>query len=242
MNIQNWQKKTELLIGSTNLEKLRNSHVLIVGLGGVGSWATEHIVRAGIGEVTIVDSDLVTESNINRQLIALHSTIGKYKCDVIKERLLDINPELIINMHKKFLIVEDNDELFENMSYDYVLDCIDTLSPKIFLIQNCLDNNIPIISSLGSGAKTDHTAIKILDISKTYNCKLGRMLRKRLHKLGIYTGFKTVFSEELIDPDKIILEEGRNKRSNSGTISFLPAIFGTMMAAEVINDILELNK
>lgn len=238
MSTTNWQGRTELLIGKEGIAKLKQSHIFIAGLGGVGSWAAEHLVRAGIGEITLVDADVITESNLNRQLIALHSTIGRNKVDVMKNRLLDINPELIIHSHKVFL-TKDNYEDLLSETYDYVLDCIDTLSPKIDLITYCLENKLPLISSLGSGAKMNPTSVKLTDISKSYNCMLGRMLRKRLHKLGIYKGFKVVFSDELPRKDAVILESGLNKKSNTGTISYLPSIFGSMMAGEIIQDILK---
>jgi len=234
----NWQSRTELLVGKEGVLKLNNSHVFIAGLGGVGSWAAEHIVRAGIGEITIVDADLISESNINRQLLALQSTIGMSKVEVMKNRLLDINPKLIVHTHEKFLS-ETNYESLLSESYDYVLDCIDTLTPKINIITFCLEKKLPIISSLGSGAKMDPSAVKISDISKSYNCMLGRMLRKRLHKIGIYKGFKVVFSDELPKKDAVVLETGLNKKSNAGTISYLPSIFGSMMAGEVLQDVLK---
>ncbi len=238
MNTTDWQSRTKLLIGKDGVSKLNQSHIFIVGLGGVGSWAAEHLVRAGIGVITLVDADVVTESNLNRQLLALNSTIGMSKVDVMKSRLLDINPKLIIHARKEFL-TEANRENLLSESYDYVLDCIDTLTPKINLITYCLAHKLPLISSLGSGAKMDHTSVKIADISKSHNCMLGRMLRKRLHKLGIYKGFKVVFSDEPPQKEAVILETGLNKKSNAGTISYLPSIFGSMMAGEVIQDILK---
>lgn len=238
MSTTNWQSRTELLIGKEGIAKLKQSHIFIAGLGGVGSWAAEHLVRAGVGEITLVDADVITESNLNRQLIALHSTIGMNKVDVMRDRLLDINPQLIVHSHKLFLTKNNCEDLLSE-SYDYVLDCIDTLSPKIDLITYCLENKLPLISSLGSGAKMDPTSVKLTDISKSYNCMLGRMLRKRLHKLGIYKGFKVVFSDELPRKEAVILESGLNKKSNTGTISYLPTIFGSMMAGEIIQDVLK---
>ncbi|MEA1874780.1 MAG: tRNA threonylcarbamoyladenosine dehydratase [Bacteroidota bacterium] len=234
----NWQNRTELLIGKESVLKLNQTHIFIAGLGGVGSWAAEHLIRAGIGEITIVDADIITESNLNRQLLALHSTVGMNKVDVMKRRLTDINPNLIVHAQKEFLS-ETNREKLLSGTYDYVLDCIDTLTPKINIITFCLEKELPLISSLGSGAKMDPLAVKISDISKSHNCMLGRMLRKRLHKLGIYKGFKVVFSDELPNKEAVILEKGLNKKSNAGTISYLPAIFGSMMAGEVIQNILK---
>jgi tRNA threonylcarbamoyladenosine dehydratase len=234
-----WQSRTELLIGEYGLHILSNSHVLIAGLGGVGGWAAEHLVRTGIGEITLIDSDTITESNINRQIIALHSTIGQSKVDAISNRLLDINPKLKIHTSQIFLKADRLTNQLSESRFDFVLDCIDTLSPKINLILSCLDQNIPFVSSLGSGAKTDPTKIHIADISKSYNCNLGRMLRKRLHKLDIYTGFKVVFSTEKADKNAIITEESLHKKSNTGTISYIPAIFGSMMAGYCITELLK---
>lgn len=228
-----WQTRSRMLLGDKCLQKLKNKHIVIAGLGGVGSWTAEHIARSGIGKITIIDNDIVSESNINRQLHALHSTIGERKTILIKTRLLDINPELDIEAIDIF--IDDNN--FKNIlssKPDYILDCIDTLSPKINLIKYSLDNNIPLISALGSGGRLDPQKIRIDDISNSYNCYFGRMLRKRLHKIGIYTGFDAVYSPELIDKSKIILEESRNKKSNIGTISYIPSIMGSMMAGYVI--------
>ena len=229
-----WQSRTELLLGKEKLEKLAASHVLVVGLGGVGAYAAEMICRAGVGKMTIADGDKITESNINRQLPALNSSIGRYKTEVIAERLLDINPVLELVTINEFIHDERMIEILDR-GYDYVVDAIDTLSPKILLIYHSLQKGIPVVSSMGAGGKVDPTAIRITDISKTYNCKLARILRKRLHKLGIRKGFTAVFSPEEVAGDSIELTEGeQNKASNVGSISYMPAAFGCACASVVI--------
>jgi tRNA A37 threonylcarbamoyladenosine dehydratase len=233
-----WLERTELLIGSEKLNILRNAHVLVVGVGGVGAYAAEMIVRAGIGELTIADADKVSESNINRQLIALHSTRGREKCDVLAERLKDINPELKLSCINRFIKDSETDLLLDSAKFDYVVDAIDTLSPKLALIKGALDRGIPLVSSMGAGAKTDPTLMEIKDISKTHHCPLAHMLRKRLHKIGIKRGFQAVFSPEPVREGAMILCEEQNKKSNVGTISYIPALFGIGCASVVIRDLI----
>ncbi len=236
--MKNWQERTDLLLGNEKLEKLKNKHVLIVGLGGVGSAAAEMLARAGVGKLSIVDGDAVDNTNRNRQLLALCSTVGQRKVDVMKSRLLDINPELEIIGHDQFLRDEAMIELL-NQGFDYVIDAIDTLTPKIYLIKHALDRNLPVVSSMGAGGRLDPTQIKIADISKSYNDNLARMLRKRLHKMGIYKGFQVVFSSEKVDENSVILQESENKKSNVGTISYMPALFGLFIASIVIRSLIE---
>ncbi len=235
---KHWLSRTELLIGKEQLNKLSGKHVLVVGLGGVGAYAAEQICRAGVGAMTIVDGDVVDVTNLNRQLPATNSTIGKPKAEVIAERLFDINPRLKLTVINEFM---KDDKIIElvKIKYDYVVDAIDTLSPKIFLIYYCLRNSLKIVSSMGAGGKVDPSKIVIADIKKSYNCKLARMLRKRLHRLGIYKGVKVVFSPEETLKDSVMLEESENKKSNVGTISYMPAIFGCFCASVVIRDLLE---
>ena len=190
----NWLERTELLLGSEKLDILRNARVLVVGVGGVGAYAAEMIVRSGVGHLTIADADNVSLTNINRQLVALHSTVGRPKCEILKERLLDINPELDINIVNRFIKDDETDALLDSNKFDYVVDAIDTLSPKLALIKGALDRGIPLVSSMGAGAKTDPTLMEIKDIAKTHHCPLAHMLRKRLHKIGIKRGFWAVFS------------------------------------------------
>lgn len=234
----NWLERTNLLLGSEKCEILRNSRVLVVGLGGVGAYAAEMIARAGVGKMTIADADVVSESNINRQLIALHSTVGRSKASLVAERLRDINPDIELNVVEKYIKDEETYTLLDSAAFDYAVDAIDTLSPKLALILACLDRKIPVVSSMGAGAKTDPTKMEIADISKTHHCPLAHMLRKRLHKAGVRKGFKAVFSPEPAREGAVIECEERNKKSNVGTISYIPALFGIGCASVVIRDLI----
>jgi tRNA A37 threonylcarbamoyladenosine dehydratase len=241
MNNKEWQLRTELLLGEKNVEKLTNTHVLVAGLGGVGGYAVEQLARAGIGRLTIIDHDKINITNINRQIIALHTNIGYDKTSEMQKRLLEINPEIEISIINEF-ITEENVFDFLRNKIDYIIDAIDTLTPKVTLISSALKNNIPIISSMGAGGKFDPEKVTIADISKSHNCHLARMIRKRLHRLGIYTGFKVVYSPEKVDKDKIIATNGlRNQKSVAGTISYMPAVFGCFCASVVIRDLIELS-
>lgn len=222
-----------MLLGSDSLQHLCNSRVAVVGCGGVGAYAAEMLARAGVGRILLLDSDCVGESNINRQLIALHSTVGRPKVEVLAERLRDINPALELTLVGEYLNEGNVGELLAGR-IDCVVDAIDTLSPKIALIQYCLGFGIPLVSSMGSGAKMDATRVRIADISKTRMCPLAHMLRKRLHKLGIHEGFQAVFSEEEPIRTSMVIEESENKKSQVGTISYLPAVFGCVCAQAVI--------
>lgn len=236
----NWQERTELLVKSEGKDKLNNANILIVGLGGVGSYAAEQIVRAGIGNITIIDTDIINESNINRQLPALQNTIGKTKTEVVGERLKLINPNLELNSIQEFINEERIPEILLNEKYNYVIDAIDSLAPKVHLLKNCYENNIPIISAMGAGGKMNPEKIHIADISKSYNCKLARMVRKRLHKFNIYKGINVVFSSEKVNEESVILiDNEQNKKSTLGTISYMPAIFGCFCASKVIRDLLQ---
>ncbi len=233
-----WTERTELLLGKDKLNILQSAHVLVVGLGGVGAYAAEMVARAGVGHMTIADADTVGESNINRQLLALHSTIGRHKSEVMAERLRDINPDIELHVITDYIRDEKTYELLDAAHYDYVIDCIDTLSPKVNLIAGALERNIPLVSSMGAGAKTDPTQIEIKDIGKSHHCPLAHMLRKRLHKVGIRSGFYAVFSPEPVREGAMILAEETNKKSNVGTISYIPAVFGCACASVVIRDLL----
>ena len=234
----NWLERTELLLGEEKLNILKNANVLVVGVGGVGAYAAEMIARAGVGSMTIADADKVSESNINRQLVALHSTIGREKCDILAERLKDINPELNLQIVNRFIKDDETDALLDSDKFDYVVDAIDTLSPKLALIKGALDRGIPLVSSMGAGAKTNPTLMEIKDIAKTHHCPLAHMLRKRLHKIGIKRGFWAVFSPEPVREGAMILCEEQNKKSNVGTISYIPALFGIGCASVVIRDLI----
>ena len=233
----NWQERTELLLGEENATKLKQANVLVVGLGGVGAYAAEQLCRAGIGKLTIVDGDAIEATNINRQLPALTSTIGKLKTEILAERFRDINPDLKLTIITDYINGNKTIELIKSQPFDYVVDAIDTLAPKVFLIYHAMQQGIKVVSSLGAGGKTDPTDVKIVDISKTYNCKLAKVLRKRLLKLGIKKGFKVVFSPEEIPKKAIRAEEGQNKKSTVGTISYMPAIFGCFISSVVIRDL-----
>lgn len=229
-----WQVRTRLLLGDQAVDGLSSKHVLVVGVGGVGAYAAEMIVRGGIGELSIVDADQVNESNINRQLVALHSTLGMNKTEVLAKRLLDINPDLKLHIHTCFLKDELIPQLLDGAHFDFVVDAIDTLSPKVHLIQNTMERQIPLISSMGAGAKSDITKIQLADISKSYNCSLAKAVRKRLGRLGIRKGFKVVFSAELPDENAVMMVEEMNKVSTVGTISYMPATFGNYIACHVL--------
>lgn len=234
-----WLSRTELLLGKAGIEKLQKAHVLVAGVGGVGSYAAEMIVRAGIGEITLIDADVVKASNRNRQLPALSSTEDQLKVDVMARRLLDINPYVKINKIDYFIKQELIPEVL-NQKLDYVVDAIDSLSPKVFLIVHTLQREIPLISSMGAGGKMDPAQVKMADISESYNCKLARMIRKRLTKFGIKKGFEVVFSPEEVNKDHVIfVADEQNKKTTVGTISYMPALFGILAASQVIRKLTE---
>ncbi len=233
-----WLERTELLLGEEKLARLRMAHVLVVGLGGVGAYAAEMICRAGVGRMTIADSDRVAPSNINRQLVALTSTIGRDKSSILTDRLKDINPEIVLTVVNRYIRDEQTDLLLDSARFDYVVDAIDTLSPKVALIKGALDRGFPLVSSMGAGAKTDPTLLEIKDISKSHHCPLAHMLRKRLHKIGIREGFHAVFSPEPVREGAMIIAEETNKKSNVGTISYMPAVFGCACASVVIRGLI----
>ncbi len=238
MNSEDWQARTRLLLDDQKLEILRNAHVLVAGLGGVGAYAAEQLVRAGIGRITIVDGDKVQATNRNRQLPALISTTGVLKATIMSERLLDINPELRLTAISEYIKDDRAIEILEK-GYDYVVDAIDTLSPKVYFIYHTLRLGLPLISSMGAGGKLDPLKVKIADISETTNCKLAYYMRKRLHRLGVWNGFKAVYSTEEVSRGSILETEEINKKSIVGTISYMPAIFGCFCAAAVIKDLLK---
>lgn len=234
-----WLSRTQLMLGDEKVESLMGKNVLIVGLGGVGGICAEMIVRAGVGKMTIVDNDIVDESNINRQIQALRSTIKQPKAQVLAARLKDINPKLDLTVLEVFIKEQITIDLIEKEQWDYIVDCIDTLSSKVFFIKSCMDRNLPLVSSLGAGGKVDPSQIEVTDISKTQECNLAKYVRKRLHSLGIYKGLKVVFSSEKVDQSRIIeTEKAFPKKSLIGTLSYMPAIFGCTVASVVIRDLL----
>jgi len=235
--MSDWLTRTELILDKEKLKKLKNSNVLVVGLGGVGAYAAEMISRAGIGSMTIVDGDHIHPTNRNRQLPALKSTEGLPKAEVMGKRILDINPDINLTIIQEYL---KDDRMIEvlDAGYDYIVDAIDTLSPKIFLIYHSMQRKFPVVSSMGAGGKFDPTKVTVSDISETTDCSLARILRKKLHKLGIREGFTAVYSPEQIDKSKVVATNGEhNKASIVGTISYMPAAFGIACSSVVIRDL-----
>lgn len=238
---EQWNDRQRLLVKDPGIDRLADANVLVVGLGGVGGFAAEFLARAGVGRMTVVDADTVSTTNINRQIAALHSTIGHSKASVIAERLKDINPTLELTVVEKFLQPQDAYTLIEK-KYDYVADCIDSLSPKLALIRSCMDQKIPLVSAMGAGGRLDASAIRVADISKSKNCPLARSIRKRLsQETGQKPrGFYAVYSEELPDETSMQTVEGEEyKRSYYGTISYMPAAFGLHAAAHIIQALLK---
>ena len=230
-----WQQRTELLLGKDKMQRLRSSHVLVVGLGGVGAYAAEMICRAGVGQMTIVDADTVQPSNINRQLPALHSTQGRLKAEVLAERFKDINPDLQLHVLAEYLKDERIPELLDSAKFDFVVDAIDTVAPKCYLIYNALQRRLPIVSSMGAGAKSDITQVRFADLWETYHCGLSKAVRKRLQKMGMKRKLPVVFSTEQANADAVILvDDEKNKKSTAGTVSYMPAVFGCDLAEYVI--------
>ena len=237
--MEHWQDRTRLLIGDDGINLLKTKHVLVVGLGGVGAYAAEQLARAGIGRLTIVDGDVVNVTNRNRQLLALESTLGRPKAEVMADRLRDINPDIeltVVNQYMKDQAIID----LVAQPFDYVVDAIDTVAPKVFLLYYAKMNGQRIVSSMGAGGKFHPERIEIADISKSNHCRLAFYIRKRLHRLGIFDGITAVYSPEPVDASAIVTEgvEEQNKVSNVGTISYLPAAFGIFCASVVINDLL----
>lgn len=234
-----WLSRTELLIGKEKLNKLINSHVLIVGMGGVGSFAAEFICRSGVGEMTIIDGDVVDPSNRNRQLPALATTHGQSKATLMGERLMQINPELKLHVIKEFVRPERVDAMLEG-NPDYVVDAIDSITPKLTFIRAAYAKGLKIVSSMGAGAKLDPTKLQVVDISNTYNCPFAQQIRKQLKSSGIKKGIKVAFSPEEPMKESLMLTDGSNfKKSAYGTISYLPATFGAVLASVVIRDLME---
>lgn len=232
----NWLERAELIVGEEGTEKIIAAHVLIVGLGGVGSFAAEFIARAGVGRLTIVDGDDIDITNINRQLPALHSTVGKQKVDEVGARLLDINPKLVLTKIDEFLAPEKMAGLIKEGEFSYVVDCIDSVSPKVSLIKACRNNRVRCVSAMGAGGKFDPKYVQVKDISKVAGCKLGVNIKKRLKAEKIDRGVRAVFSSEEVGKDSLQMTNGANfKKSFYGTTSYMPALFGLYAAAEVIN-------
>lgn len=238
MNDFAWLSRTSLLIGEEALKCLSKKHVLIVGMGGVGSFAAEFIARAGIGKMTIIDGDIIDTTNRNRQLPALHSTIGKSKAAVMAARLQDINPELELNTIANFIDPDKVEQCLETKP-DFTIDAIDSITPKVQFLVQAYAHQLPIVSSMGAGAKLDPTQLQVVDISKTYNCPFAQQIRKNLKSHGIYKGITTVFSPEEIIKDSLMHTDGKNyKKSAYGTISYMPATFGAVVASVAIRKLI----
>lgn len=235
-----WLSRTELLIGKESILKLSKAHVLVIGLGGVGSFAAEFICRNGVGAMTIVDGDTVDPTNRNRQLPALSTNHGISKADIMAERLKAINPELNLTVVKTFINPDAVAEILSAHAYDYIVDAIDSVTPKITFLKEAWQRNMRIVSSMGAGGRMDPTMLKVVDISKTYNCNFAQQIRKNLKKEGIYKGIKAVFSTEEQLKESLILTDGSNyKKSAYGTMSYLPATFGAVCASVVIRDLID---
>jgi tRNA threonylcarbamoyladenosine dehydratase len=230
-----WLERTTLLIGEESVQKLAKSYVLVVGLGGVGSYAAECLARAGVGKMMIIDGDVVDATNKNRQLHALNSTVGQLKAELMATRLMDINPELELQTVSKFMEPEDMLNLLQTVRFDYILDCIDSVLPKLFLIENAKKTRQKIICAMGAGGKLDPSKIRITDISKTKECKFAQQIKKSLKRRGLSDGILVVFSEEIQKKSSLKVTDGSGyKKSFYGTIAYMPALFGLFMASEVI--------
>jgi len=229
--------RTEALLGAVNMKKLENARVAVFGIGGVGGYATEALARCGIGTIDLIDNDVVSETNLNRQIVALTSTMGQYKVDVMQTRILDINPSAKVQAHRRYYGPETEQE-FDFRSYDYIVDAIDSVSSKILLISNAKLADTPIISCMGAGNKLDPTKFEVADISKTSVCPLAKVIRKELRQRGI-EHLKVVYSKESpLQPNHADLDLSRTGRGLPGSISFSPSAAGLILASEVIKDLL----
>lgn len=248
-NKETWCSRTEILLGAESIKKLENATVAVFGIGGVGGYATEALARSGVGHLELIDHDTVSVSNINRQIVALHSTVGKYKVDVMKDRILDINPDIHVEGHKCFYLPETAGE-FDFSKYDYVVDCIDTVTGKLQLIEAAKAAGTPVISSMGAGNKLDPTAFEVTDISKTSVCPLAKVMRRELKKRNI-KGVKVVYSKEepveakvelqgvndAVKQDKTEDSSTGRRKSIPGSCAFVPSVAGLILAGEVIKDL-----
>ena len=237
--MEHWLSRTELLIGPENLNKLATAHVLVAGLGGVGGYAAELLCRAGIGEMTLIDGDTVAPSNRNRQIIALTSNEGMSKADLMARRLHDINPDLRLHLIPEYIKEDRFASIFEQ-PFDYVVDAIDTLTPKVFLLTEAVKKGYPIVSSMGSGGKLEPEGVVISDIAESHHCKFAYIVRKYLHRQGIFSGITVVYSPEPVNKKAVLEVKGQeNKRSVVGTISYMPPLFGCYCASVVIRNLIK---
>jgi tRNA threonylcarbamoyladenosine dehydratase len=236
--MENWLSRTELLVGRDRMELLSRSHILVAGLGGVGGYAAEQLCRAGIGEMTIIDGDEINQTNRNRQIIALTSTDGLSKAHVMARRLKDINPDIRLHIISEYL-KEDRFTGILNQPFDFVVDAIDTLTPKVHLLAESVRNGHKTVSSMGAGGRLNPEKVEIVDISESHHCKFAHMVRKYLHRLGIFSGITVVYSPEPVHSNAVKETRGEeNKRSVVGTISYMPAVFGCFCASVVIRDLM----
>lgn len=240
--MMDFYSRTELLLQPEGVAHLKSAHVLVVGLGGVGGYAAEQLCRAGVGHLTIVDGDCVGETNLNRQIIALRSTVGQPKARLFQDRFRDINPDCRVDAIQEFIRDDRMVDLLEADRYDCVVDCIDTLAPKVFLLYHSHRLGYPTVSSMGSGGKLDPSQVHSCDIAQSNTCPLAAMVRKRLHHLGVYSGIRVVFSTEKIPPHAMFEDRSDNHLTTIGTISYMPPLFGCFMAAEVVQILLANNK
>ena len=232
---EHWLQRTELLFGAEKMKRLHDAHVLVVGTGGVGAYAAEMICRAGVGRLTLVDADEVQITNLNRQLPAMHSTLGQPKVKILADRFRDINPELQVEARAAYLTEEDIPQLLDSEKFSFIVDAIDTITPKCTLISEAWERHIPIVSSMGAGAKHDLSKIQFADLWDTYHCGLSKAVRKRLQKMGPKRKLPVVFSTEQADTNAILLVDNeKNKKSTAGTVSYMPAVFGCYLAQYVI--------
>ena len=232
--VPEWLSRSELLLGEEGLQSLSSSHLLVVGLGGVGAYAAELAARAGVGEMTIIDGDTVGVTNLNRQLPATTKTLNESKADVMKQRILDISPDIKLHAEHRFLTHEEIKPFIEQGGFSFVIDAIDTIPSKTARIVACVECGVGLISSMGAGGRLDVSAVKYADISKTENCSLARIIRKNLRERGIKSGVMTVFSTETVLPNSVIATNERDKRFTVGTVSYIPAVFGCYLASYAI--------
>ena len=233
-----WTERTELLLGADKMERLKKAHILIVGTGGVGAYAAEMLARAGVGKLTLLDADKVQLSNLNRQVIALHSTLGEDKVRVLERRLKDVNPDLNVTARAEFLEEGSVKTVLTENNFDFVVDAIDTIAPKCALIMEAMRLKVPIVSSMGAGAKTDVTQIRFADLWSTYHCGLSKAVRTRLKKEKMQRPLPVVFCTQQADINAVVKVEGeRNKKTTTGTVSYMPAVFGCYLAQYVISNL-----
>ena len=235
MTSPEWMSRTALLLGAERMERLRQSHVLVVGTGGVGAYAAEMLVRAGVGRMTLLDADRVQPSNINRQLCALHSTVGEEKVRVLERRFKDINPDLRLVVRPEYLEEQDVEALLDGEHFDFIVDAIDTIAPKCALIMGAMRRRLRIVSSMGAGAKTDITQVRFADLWETYHCGLSKAVRSRLKREGMRRPLPVVFCTQQAELSAVVRVDGeRNKKTTTGTVSYMPAVFGCYLAQYVI--------